>query len=135
MSRSPIRTEIFDLIDTTFRELNGRATNPIVHTRVLPKLTPSQADYLTNHGLRSMVSEYFRQKNNDGLPHAPEVNPEGTHCQRELMTVDEYRYEARQYFRRGAQNIALGHRVIRGCSEVHGVSINPNDLFGEETGT
>lgn len=135
MSRSPIRAEIFDLIDSTFRQLHGRATNQVVHTRVLPHLTDDQSEYLENHGLRSMVSEYFRQKNSHGLPHAPEVNAEGTHCQRELMTVDEYRYEARQYFRRGAQNIALGHRVIHDCAEVHGVVIDPGGLSDDQTGT
>lgn len=116
--------ELRDLIDRAFvDELGGRATLEMVHATVWRDLPEHLVDHLIGKGLRSQVSAYFRDKDADGLPKRPEVNPEGVHAQIELLPVEEFAYVYDAYTARMEANAAQREKVRQRCLEVHGVDV------------
>jgi hypothetical protein len=129
--RPTMRTEILDLAELVFHQLGGRATSRDVQDNLREVLSEEQREYLSEYALGSIVGQFFRRRDRSGLPQAPEVNGAGTHCQLELITVDEWRYVIRKYVQRSDQNLDMAYRCANACKDVHGVWIDPATVIGE----
>lgn len=98
-------SELRDLIDRAFTaEHGGRATAQMVHNSVHRDLPEHLVDYLIGKGLRSRVSAYFNDKDAEGLPKRPAVNPEGIHADAALLSVGECGYVYVGYLDRAKAN-------------------------------
>jgi hypothetical protein len=129
-----MRSEVDALIEMVFRQLGGRATNQDIQIHVRTILTPEQRSWLADYAMGPIIGGFFRRRNGR-LPQAPEVDSAGTHCQLELITEDEYRYVIRKYVQRSDQNMTMAFEFAKECRAVHGIWIDPHDLYGDETGT
>lgn len=129
-----INGEICSLAEEVFKRLGGRATSPDVQRRVWELLTDEQYGRLAYKALAPIISSFFLRRNRNGLPQAPEVDGDGTHCQLELITVDEYRYLVRSYVQRSSQNLAMAHKFAQQCKDVHGTWIDPGEYLGDSEG-
>lgn len=116
--------EIRELIARTFEtEFGGRATVREVREAVVTSAPDHLADYIARRGWTSSINAYFRQKGVDGLPEAPVVDDAGTHVQRPLMDVGEYRYAIRRRIDLGDQSYRSARALADECYFVHGIRI------------
>lgn len=116
--------ELRDLIDRAFTaEHGGRATAQMVHNSVHRDLPEHLVDALIGKGIRSQITAYFREQDNDGLPKRPAANPEGEHAQLSLFSVEEFAYLHSTYVERAAANEAQAEKVRLRCIETHGVDV------------
>ena len=130
-----ISTEVQELAATVFEDLNGRATSREIQSRVRDLLSEEQRDRLADRALAPIVSGYFLRRHSSGLPHAPEVNKDGTHCQLQLMTVDEGRYVIRNYMRQSRTLADMAYLTAKWVHALHGEWIDPVVVSAEQTGT
>jgi hypothetical protein len=126
-----INAEVYNLAEVVFKQHGGRATSPEVQRRVWEMLSDEQLGRLAYKALGPIISSFFLRRNRNGLPQAPEVDGSGTHCQLELITVDEYRYLIRSYVKRSSQNLAMAYKFATQCQDVHGTWIDPGEFLGE----
>lgn len=97
--------ELHDIIDRAFTiEHSGRATAQTVHNSVYRDLPDHLIDYLIGKGLRARVSAYFNDKDQEGLPKRPAVNPEGIHADAALLSIEECGYVYVGYLDRAKAN-------------------------------
>lgn len=116
--------ELRDIIDRTFTsEHHGRATAQMVHHSVHRDLPDHLIDFLIGKGIRAQITSYFREKDREGLPKRPEVNPDGEHVQLALLSVTECSYVHSRYLDRADANLAQAEKVRRFCLEQHGVDL------------
>lgn len=82
--------ELRDLIDRAFvGEHGGRASVQMVHNSVHRDLPEHLIDYLIGKGLQSRIRTYFGDKDGDGLPKRPAIDPTGIHADASLLTLEE----------------------------------------------
>lgn len=116
--------ELRDIIDRAFTaEHGGRATAQMVHNSVYRDLPEHLVDYLVGKGLRSRVTAYFGEKDAEGLPERPEVNPAGEHVQLPFAAIEEFAYVYAGYLERADANAAKATKVRQRCLEQHGVDL------------
>lgn len=127
-----LRGEIFELAEMALNALGGRGTSGDVQARVRGALSDEQHDRLADTALSTLIGQFFRLRNRSGLPQAPEVASDGTHCQLELITENEYRYVIRSYVRRSEQNLAMAYKFAKQCKHVHEVWIDPAEFLGDQ---
>lgn len=134
MNQQPqnLRGEIFNLAEMALNSLGGRGTSGDVQSLVRDSLSGEQRDRLADTALGTLIGQFFRLRHRSGLPQAPEVASDGTHCQLELITENEYRYVIRSYVERSQQNLAMAYKFAKQCKAVHDVWIEPGDFFGEQ---
>lgn len=134
MSRRPsIRSEVQEIAEQVFRELNNRASSRQVQERVADRLTRDQRERLALKALGPIISDFFLRKDKNGLPWAPEVDAKGTHCQRELFGPNDYRYVIGKYVSRSDQNLVMAYKFAEKCKAVHGVWIDPASFADNAT--
>lgn len=123
------RSELLEQTDHIFKsDLCGRAVIRDVVNRLTQNLPEGAADYYVRKGITGVVQSYFRTKGADGLPQAPQVNAAGEHVQLELLTVDDYRYLARQYLDRSHANRAQAEKVAARCSQIYSVALDLDQM-------
>lgn len=97
--------ELRDLIDRAFvAEHGGRASAQMVQNSVHRDLPEHLLDYLIGKGLRSRISSYFNDKDAEGLPRRPAINPDGIHADATLLTLDECGFVYIGYLERADAN-------------------------------
>lgn len=117
-------TELRDLIDRAFvGEHGGRATAQMVHNSVHRDLPEHLIDYLIGKGLRSRISAYFNDKDGEGLPKRPAVNPDGIHADATLLTLEECGFVYAGYLERAEANKQQADKWRERVLEEHGVDL------------
>lgn len=134
MNQQPqnLRGEIFNLAEMAMAALGGRGTNGDVQSIVRGSLSDEQRDRLADTALSPLIGAFFRLRHSSGLPQAPEVASDGTHCQLELISESEWRYVIRSYVRRSQANLAMAYKAAKQCKAVHDVWIEPGDFLGDQ---
>lgn len=123
------RSELLEQTERIFKtDLGGRAAIREVVDLLVGDLPEGADDYYVRKGVTGVVQSYFRTKTADGLPQAPQVNDSGQHVQLELLSVEEYRFLARQYLDRSHANRAQAEKVAARCKEICGVSLDLDAL-------
>lgn len=117
-------TELRDLVAQTFHEMGGVGSMADVREQVMSILPPDSREHLLRKGVTATIGSYFRERDVDGLPIAPEVDEHGTHMLLDLTTEEEYRYVIRKYMRRSVANRAAAQRMADRCYRALGVSID-----------
>ena len=117
-------SNVRSLIAQVFAEMGGVGTLADVRQQVLALLPDDTRSHLVERGLTSSINGFFREKDANNLPTAPEVDEHGTHLLLELTSVEEYRYVVRKYMARSVANRSMALRVAERCMEQHGVMID-----------
>lgn len=119
------RAELLDQTHQVFTaEMGGRAIIRDLVDALIADLPEGASDYYVRRGVTQVVQSYFRTKNTEGLPQAPQVNDAGEHVQLELLTVDDYRYLVRQYLDRAEANHAQAEKFAARCEAIWGVTLD-----------
>lgn len=95
----------------------------MIHNSVWRDLPDHLIDYLIGKGLRSQVTAYFHEQDQDGLPKRPSANPEGEHKQLELLSLSEFTFVHTSYLSRAKANRKQAEKIRLRCLDAHGVDL------------
>lgn len=122
------RTELQALVESTFLEMQGVGTMEELRAHVLAILPGELRAWGADRGVRQVVTtacgDFFRSRNANGLPMAPEVDEHGTHMLLELTDPGQYRYAIKKCMARAGANRKVAARLADQCLERHGVWID-----------
>jgi hypothetical protein len=127
--------EINDAIDRTWHgQLGGRGSNGDVVEALIDTMPEHLHDYMLRTALTSKVGAYFRRKNASGLAQAPEVAPDGTHAQLELLTEVEFRYVVARHVSAGKNEFRIARAFAKEAKQRLGVEIDLRNPEQRESG-
>lgn len=125
---SSANSEINDAIDRTWHgDLGGRGSNGDVVAALIDTMPEHLHDYMLRAALTSKVGAYFRRKSASGLAQAPEVAPDGTHAQLELLTEAEFRYVVGRHVAAGKNEFRVARAFAKEAKSRLGVDIDLRD--------
>lgn len=117
-------SELQDLIaDSFFGHYGGRASTDEVLRSLVPDLPEHLQNYILSTGLKTAIRGFFRRQRADGLPQAPEANPEGLHVQLDFLSVPEFQYVIERQLKASESARLQAAKLAELCEAIHGVRI------------
>ena len=121
-----------DLVQKVREQLGGKATIKDLSAHLLPMVSPSRYQQITQPGWNDAIRRACTRKDNQtGLPEAPCVN--GVYTQLELLGVEQYRVLIAEHMMASKRSRMQAQKYADECESRHGVQIDVED-YATETG-
>ena len=121
-----------DLVQMVLEQLGSKATIKELSTHLLPMVSTSRYQELTQPGWNAAIRKACTRKDiATGLPEAPSVN--GVYTQLKLLGVEEYRVLIGEHMMASKRSRVQAQKYADECENRHGVQIDVED-YATETG-
>lgn len=123
--------EFMDAAARVFDQMGQRANNADLTETLLLNLPDHLREYILRIGVSRKVGEFFRQRTDDGLAIAPEIDEHGTHADLALLDEHEFRYVVARHVRAGKSSFRIAKQYAELAQERLGVEISLSDPMAE----
>lgn len=123
------RRSLGEIVSVVMERLGHQAPIASVVVGVRSVATKDEYEVYAERGLAPQIRRELTRMNEKGLPEYLSVN--GQYTAIRLFDPADYEDKARDYAKRGKENVAKIYVLAETCEEVHGVSFDPAAICAE----